>query len=148
MNNRSRVIIMTVVLLIGIVSWLPLRPRRVAAQSVGLTGSYGFTLTAQYSGGDTGSGAIMGVITFDGAGNVAIRSTTVGVDSDPNATTVQGKTGQLTGTYTVSADGTGTVTLASGGTVAFVITDGGSGVMLLPTAGFGNTLVTGTARKQ
>jgi hypothetical protein len=60
---------------------------------------------------------------------------------------VQVKTRQLTGTYTVNADGTGAVTIP-GGTVAFVITDGGSGLMLLPTAGFGNTLVTGTARKQ
>jgi hypothetical protein len=134
---------MTAVLLVGMALWLPgLRSRPVAAQSAGLTGSYRYMLTTQYAGRNAGTGANMGVLAFDGAGNMTIRSTTVGVDPDPNASALQVKTGQLTGTYTVNADGTGTATVP-GGAISFVITDGGSGLMLLPTAGFGNNLLTG-----
>jgi hypothetical protein len=150
MKNRSRVIIMTAVLLIGMVLWLPLRSRRVAAQSAGLTGSYGFTVTDL-----SNPSATLGVITFDGAGNVTGRATVVQPDPSPNATSVvvqQG--GQFTGTYTVNADGTGALTLQVGGptpqTSSFVITDGGSGLMFVGTGGGGNgnDLHTGTARKQ
>jgi hypothetical protein len=153
MKNRMRVVIMTAILLVGMAVWLPgLRSRRVAAQSPVLMGSYGFTLTVAYAGGDT-PGALMGVVTFDGAGNATSNATLVQVDGDPRANTVQvGQTGQTTGTYTLNADGTGTLTFPNNGatptTVAFVITDGGAGIMVLPTGGFGNHLVTGTARKQ
>jgi hypothetical protein len=153
MKNRMRVVIMTAVLLIGMAVWLPgLRSRRVAAQSPVLMGSYGFLLTQEFSAGDT-PGALLGVATFDGAGNVTSSLTQVQVDGNPQATTVQtGQSGQTTGTYTVNADGTGTMTFPQNGgtptTIAFVITDGGAGIMVLPTAGFGNHLLTGTARKQ
>lgn len=147
MKNRSRVIIMTAVLLIGIALWLPgLRSRRVAAQSAGLTGSYGFTQTDL-----SNPSATVGVITFDGAGNVTGSVTSVQPDPSPNATAVVVQAGQFTGTYTVNPDGTGTLTLQLGGptpnTSSFVITDGGSGLMFVNTGGGGkgNDLRTGTA---
>jgi hypothetical protein len=93
----------------------------------------------------------MGVVTFDGAGNVTGSSTQVQPDPSPNVTTVQVQAGPFAGTYKVNADGTGTITLPSGGgtvmTIAFVVTDGGSGLMFVQTGG-GNYLLTGTARKQ
>jgi hypothetical protein len=114
-------------------------------------GSYGFTLTQTYDGGNA-PGALIGVATFDGAGNVTSSSTIVQVDGNPQATTVQvSQSGQTSGTYTVNADGTGTMTFSGNGgrtQISFVITDGGSGLMVVPTGGFGNHLLTGTARKQ
>ena len=154
MKNRSRVIIVTAVLLIGIAVWLPgLRPRRVAAQSPALMGTYGFTAVAPYAGSNSGTGALLGVITFDGAGNVSGTSTQVQPDPSPNATTVQTQAGQqFIGTYTVNANGTGAIAIPGerGGNVeiyTFVMTDGGSGFMFVLSAG-GNYLLTGTARKQ
>jgi hypothetical protein len=149
MKNCGRVIVMTAVLLIGIALWMPgLRSRRVAAQSAGLTGSYGFTLIQTWDGGDL-PGALLGVLTFDGAGKFTGSVTQAVVVPDPKATTPQVQAGQqFSGTYTVNADGTGIATQQDGTTVSFVTTDGGSGLMLLPTAGFGNHLLTGTARKQ
>ena len=116
MKNRSRVIIMTAVLLIGIALWLPgLRPRRVAAQSPALMGTYGFTAVAPYAGSNFGTGAIRGVITFDGTGNVLGTSTQVQPDPSPNATTVQTEAGQqFIGTYTVNANGTGAIAIPGG----------------------------------
>ena len=153
MKNRGRVILMTVFLLIGIALWYPaLRSRRVAAQSAGLTGSYGFSATAAYTGGNNPL-AIVGVITFDGAGNVTGSETVVQPDPSPNATTVQSFTVPFAGTYTVNADGTGALSIAlaipnaSPITASFVLTDGGSGFMLVQTGG-GNSLLTGTGRKQ
>jgi len=156
MMNRTRVIVMTTVLLIGIALWLPgLQSRRVAAQSPPvLTGSYGFSITVPYAGNVNGTGVIQGVVTLDGAGNAtAGGGVVVTVDSDPNATAPQVQSLQSNpGTYTVNPDGTGTMTFRDQkgkvSSLSFVITDGGSQLMLVATAGFGNALGTGTARKQ
>jgi hypothetical protein len=148
--NRNRVVMMTAVLLIGLALWLPggLRPRRVAAQSPILMGSYGFSITAPPLG------AVQGVVTLDGAGNATSSGgISVGLDPDPNATgpQVQPTKGNQ-GTYTVNTDGTGTITLQNPNgkvtTLSFVSTDGGSQLMLVVTAGLGNAVGTGTARKQ
>ena len=138
---------MTAVLLIGTALWLPgLRSRRVAAQSPTLMGSYGLTLTDLST-----PVANLGVLTFDGAGNATASLTNVKPDPGPNATTVQVKPVQLTGTYTVNPDGTGAVTLPISGSGAFVIsfvmTDGGSNLMLAVSGGDPD-VVTGTARRQ
>jgi len=152
MQNRSRVII-TAALGIGLALWLPaLRLRRVAAQSMGLSGSYGFTATAQYTGASNSSPvAIVGVITFDGSGNLTGSETFVQPDPSPNATAVQSQKVPFAGTYTVNADGTGTLMIQIPGNptipVALVVTDGGSSLMFVQT-GAGNSLLTGTARKQ
>lgn len=150
MTNRVRVMIMTVALLIGTALLLPWR-RHVAAQNNGLSGSYGFNATQLYAGRGTPAG-IVGVITFDGAGNLAGSFTIAQPDSDPQAQTVQSQGAQLSGTYIVNADGTGTMNIQvqNGPTVpvSFVATDGGSNLMLLVTGGIGNILEVGTARKQ
>ena len=152
MKNRSRVIGMTAVILIGMALCLPgLRLRRVAAQSANLTGSYGYIGTFAYVGGSSLPAAIVGLITFDGAGNVVGSQTFVQPDPSPSATTVQTQVGPFNGTYTVNANGSGALALQFGNgsptPVAFVITDGGSGLMFVQTGG-GNNLLTGTARKQ
>lgn len=147
MKNRTRVILMTAVLTIGMALWLPgLRSRRVAAQSTGPTGSYGITLT------DLSTPIVnLGVLTFDGAGNATASFTNVKPDPNPNATTVQLRAIQLTGSYTVNADGTGTVTLPVPGSgnfvISFVTTDGGSNLMLAVSGGDPD-VVQGTARRQ
>ena len=156
MKNRGRVIIMTAFLLIGMALWYPaFRSRRVAAQSMGLTGSYGFTASSAYTGANNSSPlAIVGVITLDGAGNSMGSETLVQPDTSPNATTVQMQTIRFTGQYTVNADGTGNLSIIvpDGPTIpiSFVITDGGSSLMFVETGstGGGNNLLTGTARKQ
>jgi hypothetical protein len=153
MKNRSRVIIMMAVLLIGILVWLPgLRSRQVAAQSAGLKGSYGFTQARLYAGDDNPA-AVIGVVTFDGAGNATGSATSVQHDTEPMATTVHVQAAQFTGTYTVNADGTGTLAIPNPGgptnTISFVITDGGSSLFFLQTGGGNNNnVVSGTARKQ
>ena len=150
---KNSVLMMTAALLIGIALWLPgLRSRRVVAQSPAFMGTYGFTAVAPYAGSNSGTGAILGVITFDGAGNVSGTSTQVQPDPSPNATTVQSQRVPFAGTYTVNADGTGTLMLQIPGVgqpvpVSLVVTDGGSGIMFVQT-GAGNSLLTVTARKQ
>src|SRR5215470_17254217 len=95
--------------------------------------------------------AIVGVITFDGAGNLTGSETFVQPDPSPNATSVQSQRVPFAGTYTVNADGTGTLMIQVPGTptipVAIVVTDGGSSLMFVQT-GVGNSLLAGTARKQ
>jgi hypothetical protein len=151
MKNRSRVIIMTAVLLIGLAG---LQLRQVRAQSPTLTGSYGFSITVPYTGDASNTGVIQGVVTLDGAGNsTSSGGISAGVDSNPNATAPQVQpTKGNSGTYTVNPDGTGTITLQNPNgkmtSLSFVITDGGSQLMLVVTSGLGNVLATGTARKQ
>jgi hypothetical protein len=153
MSKLSRVSIMTAILLAGITLGLPgLRSRRAAAQSMGLTGSYGFSAAVSSQGGNgSNSFAILGVITFDGAGKLTGSETLAVPDPNPGATTLQTQQVPFGGTYTVNADGTGVMMLqfpgASQSMVSFVITDGGAGVMFLQTGG-SNSLLTGTARKQ
>jgi hypothetical protein len=153
MKKLNRVLTMTAALLIGLALWLPaLRSRWVAAQGVGLTGSYGFTATASYSGAsNSGTLALVGVLTFDGSGNLNGSETVIQPDPSPNATAVKSQTFPFAGTYMVNAGGTGTmmIQLPDNSTipVSFVITDGGSGLMFVQTGG-SNNILTGTARKQ
>jgi len=150
MRSRTRLTIMTAVLLAGAALWLPLlHSRRVAAQTTSLMGSYGF-LVADYSNPQ----ATQGVFTFDGAGNLTSNITNVRSDPSPNATTVLVQTVPVPGTYTVNSDGTGVIVLnVPGGlviNVAFVITDGGSNLILLSTGGTtgaANDVSSGFARK-
>ena len=145
---------LTATLLIGAALWLPgLWSRRVAAQTLNLSGPYGFSLTQVPSSGETPTG-MTGVLSFDGNGNLVGNATNVLVGTDPNQTTVKVQPFQFFGTYVINTDGTGVLTAPTGGdgqasqTIAFVIIDSGSALMLLPTGGFGNRLLTGTARKQ
>jgi hypothetical protein len=155
--SRIRVITMTAVLLIGIAVWLPgLRSPKVAAQSsgAGMAGSYGFSITAPYTGGTSGTGVLQGAVTLDGAGNATTSGgIIVSVDSNTNASVPQVQPlPSNPGTYSVNPDGTGTMTFhdPSGRVISlsFVITDGGSQLMLVVTGGLGNVVGTGIARKQ
>ena len=110
-------------------------------------GSYGF----QLNNSPLPAGTI-GVANFDGAGNVAVSFTSVGVGKDPSQPPVM--TGTLTGTYSINPDGSGTINFpaqsgqSGNSAFAFAITDGGSGVLLLLTDGTGNNVSFGAARLQ
>ena len=101
---------------------------RSAARGGSLNGSYGFQLNYSPFPGGT-----IGVMKFDGAGNVAVSLTSVGGgNSSPAAAT-------FAGTYSINSDGSGTINLraasgqSAGPAFAFVITDGGSQLLLLRT---------------
>ena len=91
-------------------------------QSNSPAGSFGFQLSN-----------VLGVLNFDGAGNVAGTYTSL----NNGQTTVQ--SGTLAGTYSSNSNGIGAINLAidggSNGNVAFsvVVTDGGAGLLLLQT---------------
>jgi hypothetical protein len=125
--------------------------RRVSAQGPTLNGSYGFQATVPISSSNPGLGASVGVMTFDGAGNLTINQTYVETDTAAGATALKVQPpGPITGTYTVNADSTGSLAVNLGGDkptpFAIVVTDGGNGVMFLQTGG-GNVILLGTARK-
>jgi hypothetical protein len=69
----------------------------------------------------------IGVMSFDGAGKVAVAFTSVGVGSEPNQPPVS--SGTLTGTYSINPDGSGTVNIpaqpgqSANAAFAIVITD-------------------------
>ena len=118
-----------------------------AAYSGPLQGSYAF----HFNNSPVPAGTI-GVMSFDGGGNVTVSYTSVGVGSDPNQPPVTA--GYISGTYAVNPDGSGTINLppasgqSAGSAYALVITDGGSGLLLLQTNGTGNNVSFGTARLQ
>jgi hypothetical protein len=97
-------------------------------------GSYGILLNqwpSSNTGNDKTSG-LLGVLNFDGAGNVTAKYTKV--NSDYTTTS-----GTATGTYSGAPDGSNTVNLTfdsgSAWTALIAITDGGSGLQLLVTGG-------------
>jgi hypothetical protein len=70
------------------------------------SGSFGFRLNNPLDPQSTDGGtAILGVMNFDGAGNVAGSFTSVGDGIDPTRTLIS--TGSLSGTYAVNPDGSG-----------------------------------------
>jgi hypothetical protein len=118
-----------------------------AAYTGSVNGSYGFQLNSIPD-----PSGYLGVVSFDGAGNVAMSITNVGAPQEGSPPPVGGAT--LTGTYSLNPDGSGTITLpdASGNpalTFAIVSTDGGSGLLVLLASGPpGSTVSSGTARLQ
>ena len=152
-NKRSA---LTAVLLVaaafGAGMWTPgFGIRRVAAQAPTLNGSYGFQATVPISSSNPGLGGSVGVMVFDGAGNLTINQTYVETDTAAGATALKVQPpGPITGTYTVNADGTGSLAVNLGGDkptpFAIAVTDSGNGIMFLQTGG-GNVILLGTARK-
>jgi hypothetical protein len=119
-----------------------------AAQAGPPSGAYG----VEFSSSPIPTG-LVGVMNFDGAGNVTLSFTNVGAPG--NGPQLTSGSGSRTGTYTVNPDGSGTITLApgSGQTVSpayvFVMTDGGAGMLLLRTdLNTGANVVFGTGRQQ
>jgi hypothetical protein len=131
---------------------LALTLRTISAQSMPPSGSFGFLLNATYSDPSNENGlAILGVINFDGAGNVTGSYTTEQGSSPTNSS--QPVTGTFTGTYSSNPDGTGTLTTtADNGTTftfAMVSTDGGQGLQFVATncpCNMGTTTFSGIAR--
>jgi hypothetical protein len=107
--------------------------RAVAAQSTSPSGSYGYLLTASYSDpSKTNGSALLGVMNFDGTGNVTGSYT-----SEPDTQPAHTNAGTFTGTYSSNPDHTGSITikLDTGTTLTFamVIADGGQGIQLVAT---------------
>jgi hypothetical protein len=128
---RTRALTLTLALCL---SSLIAANRLWAAPVTSPMGSYGILLNewpSSNTGNDKTSG-LLGVLNFDGAGNVTATYTKVNLDF-----TV--KTGRATGTYSPNPDGSNTVNLTfddgSVWTLAAVVTDGGSGLQFLVTGG-------------
>src|SRR6267142_1366870 len=110
--------------------------RAVAAQSTSLNGSFGFLITESFFMRPNNNGtAILGVMNFDGAGNVTGGFTfQTGALRDRPVQTIAGT---LTGTYSSKPDGSGSVTVVFDAgitfTYAMVIADGGQSLQLVMT---------------
>jgi hypothetical protein len=107
--------------------------RAVSAQSTSPSGSYGYLLTASYSDPtQTNGSALLGVMNFDGAGNVTGSYT-----SEPDTQPAHTNAGAFTGTYSSNPDHTGSITIkldtGTSLTFAMVIADGGQGLQLVAT---------------
>ena len=123
---------MTVQSIARLISILALASGALAAQSMAPSGSFGFLITDFFVDTRDGNGAaILGLMNFDGAGNVTGTYTLQGRGPDPAST------GTFTGTYSSSPDGTGSVALSldfgMNLTLAMVITDSGQGLQLVIT---------------
>lgn len=113
-----------------LVATLTLLCSSAAAQSDSLSGSFGVLLNA------SGGLAIVGVINFDGAGNVTGSGATRSNGGHP-----QSPPGTFTGTYSSTPSGVGskpgsiTITLETGFILSLdmVVTDGGQGLQLVLT---------------
>ena len=113
------------------------------AQSTSLSGPFGFLVSASTNDPADGSGtALLGVMKFDGAGNVTGTYTLQNGASGGQA--AQTGAGKFSGTYTTTAGGPGSVTITLdigvALTFAMVVTDGGQGLQLVGTncSGCGN----------
>lgn len=108
-----------------------------------LKGSYSFLTSLATANASTNQFAMVGVLAFDGAGNVTGSYTSI------SSATVH--SGSLGGTYSVKSDGTGTITFTTGSTAVFAIvidsTTAGlaHGLQLLETSDTSNEIISGTA---
>jgi len=125
---------------------LALSAQAAGFSNASLKGSYSFLTNLRTPNVSTPQFAAVGVMTFDGAGNVTGSYTSISDHS------VQG--GALGGTYLVKANGTGTLSLTTGLTAQFAITLNSTaagvaqGVQLLRTDDTSNEVTSGTALLQ
>jgi hypothetical protein len=111
-----------------------------------LKGGYSFSFNQRTANVNTPQFAAVGVMTFDGAGNMTGSYTSI---SDHAV-----QSGALSGTYLVTSNGTGTLSLTTGLTAQFAITLNSTaagvaqGVQLLRTDDTSNEIVSGTALLQ
>jgi len=98
-------------------------------------GAYGWLTNKWTSDPNQQAEAVVGVATFDGAGNMKVSAT------DNTAGTV--RTGKLSGTYSVNSDGTGSWVLKDSkgneSDGAFVLNAAGKGLQYLDTTPCGNS---------
>ncbi len=108
-----------------------------------LKGSYSFLTNLWTANARTNQFAMVGILTFDGAGTVTGSYTSISSQVF--------RTGTLGGTYTVNSNGTGTLTFTTGSTVQFAVTLDSTaakvahGVQLVQTNDSNNEIVSGTA---
>lgn len=131
-----------------IVSGMSLSGTARATSGGALSGSY-----ASLSNNVPNVNSSVGVLKFDGAGNVVFTETFVG-SSDDSGQPATPDSGSQRGTYTVNPDGTGTINLSEVPNVsnarsfAFVVTDNGLGIFFVQLDRAGSGVLTGTARMQ
>ncbi len=122
---------------------LALSAQAATFSKASLKGSYSFFTNLWTANGSTSQFAMVGIMTFNGAGTVTGSYTSI----DGGAVT----TGTLGGTYTVNSNGTGTITFTTGSTAQFAINLDSTaakvahGVQLLQTNDSNNEIVSGTA---
>ena len=114
-------------LALGAAHWIPgLSLRSVKAAGSAPLGSYSYLV------GDSGGVSIVGVLNFDGAGNLTGTYTSATQSG-------AGGAGSLTGTYTTSGSGSGNLNFTFdngvGVTAAYATNNGGGGLQVLFTAG-------------
>ena len=120
-----------------------------AAQAGPLIGSYALELNSSPNPNGT-----VGVLNFDGTGNVTLSFTTVAPGQDDTTGQMPVTTGSLSGTYSANSDGTGSIafngSIGASATSSFVyaMTDGGSRLLLLMTDGTLSDVWYGSARQQ
>ena len=115
----------------------------VSFSDASLKGSYSFLINLRTANTSTNQFAMVGVLTFDGAGNVSGSYTSISADTPSSGT--------LGGTYTVASNGTGTLTFTSGSSAEFEIAlnspvkDIAENVQLLQINDSNNEIISGTA---
>lgn len=125
---------------------LTLSARAAGFSNASLKGGYSFFTSLRTANVNTPQFAVVGVMAFDGVGNVTGSYTSI---SDHVV-----KSGSLGGTYLVSSNGSGTIDLTTGLTAKFAITLNSmaagvaQGVQLLRTDDTNNEIVSGTALLQ
>ena len=126
---------------------LALSAQAATFSKASLKGSYGFLINRWTANGNTNQFAVVGVMTFDGAGNVTASGTEIkgGVF----------QAGVLGGTYTVNSNGTGAINFTTGENppqFAIALNSTAAGVahsvQLLVTGDNDNEVVSGTALLQ
>ena len=133
LRPSSRVLLLALSLALSFAYLTP--PTRVWSASAQITspnGPYGILLNQLKDPSSNSISSFLGVLSFDGAGNVS-GSYTIVSSKNPNAM------GTLTGTYSSNPDGTNTVNLTfdvgATATALVAVTDGGSGLQLVVTGG-------------
>jgi len=132
-----------IVVLIFVTVVLALSVQAATFNQASLNGSYGFLTNLWTANVSTKQFAMVGVMAFDGAGNVTGSFTSISWDTV--------KTGTLGGTYTVNSKGTGTIHFTTGSKAKFAITLNSpvagvaQGVQLLQTNDNNDEIISGTA---
>lgn len=128
-------------ILIFVTIALALSAQAATFSKASLKGSYSFLVNKWTADVNSTQGAEVGVVTFDGAGNVTESYTSI------NGGVVQ--TGTDSGTYTVNSNGTGTINWTDGHQTAINLNSTAAklahGVQLLATDDSYNEVISGTA---